>query len=182
MKPRGPGVAPWWGDRDRGVRRRRPAGRPVSDRRAGGRRASCSGATAVACTRACIACSAANRDMDDLLQEAFLQVFQSLRGWRAEASLATWIDRVAVRVAYRYLSQRGRRDQTDALDDDDVLEPSAVPTAATARRAPPARARRRAAAVRGARRARRRRRGSRSRCTRSTAARSPRSRSSSARR
>ena len=51
-----------------------------------------------------------NRDMDDLLQEAFLQVFQSLRGWRAEASLATWIDRVAVRVAYRYLSQRGRRD------------------------------------------------------------------------
>ena len=42
-----------------------------------------------------------NRDMDDLLQEAFLQVFQSLRGWRAEASLATWVDRVSVRVAYR---------------------------------------------------------------------------------
>jgi RNA polymerase sigma-70 factor (ECF subfamily) len=60
-----------------------------------------------------------NRDMDDLLQEAFLQVFQSLRGWRAEASLATWIDRVAVRVAYRYLAQRGRRIQTTALDDAD---------------------------------------------------------------
>jgi RNA polymerase sigma-70 factor (ECF subfamily) len=59
-----------------------------------------------------------NRDMDDLLQEAFLQVFQSLRGWRAEASLATWIDRVAVRVAYRYLSQRGRRVPTTSLDDD----------------------------------------------------------------
>jgi len=58
-----------------------------------------------------------NRDMDDLLQESFLQVFQSLRGWRAEASLATWIDRVAVRCAYRYLSQRGRRIQTDPLDD-----------------------------------------------------------------
>jgi RNA polymerase sigma-70 factor, ECF subfamily len=62
-----------------------------------------------------------NRDMDDLLQEAFLQVFQSLRGWRAEASLATWIDRVAVRVAYRYLSQRGRRVQTDPLVDDGEL-------------------------------------------------------------
>ncbi|HEY5935935.1 MAG TPA: RNA polymerase sigma factor [Kofleriaceae bacterium] len=61
-----------------------------------------------------------NRDMDDLLQDAFLQVFQSLRGWRAEASLATWIDRVAVRVAYRYLSQRGRRVQTDVLADDDA--------------------------------------------------------------
>jgi len=58
-----------------------------------------------------------NRDMDDLLQEAFIQVFNSLRGWRAEASLATWIDRVSVRVAYRYLSQKGRRIVTEALDD-----------------------------------------------------------------
>lgn len=62
-----------------------------------------------------------NRDMDDLLQEAFLQVFQSLRGWRAEASLATWIDRVAVRVAYRYLSQKGRRVATEPLVDDDAF-------------------------------------------------------------
>jgi RNA polymerase sigma-70 factor (ECF subfamily) len=62
-----------------------------------------------------------NRDMDDLLQEAFLQVFQSLRGWRAEASLSTWIDRVSVRCAYRYLSQRGRRVQTDELIGDDAL-------------------------------------------------------------
>jgi RNA polymerase sigma-70 factor, ECF subfamily len=61
-----------------------------------------------------------NRDMDDLLQEAFLQVFQSLRGWRAEASLATWIDRVAVRVAYRYLSQRRRRIVAEPLADEDV--------------------------------------------------------------
>ena len=62
-----------------------------------------------------------NRDMDDLLQEAFIQVFQSLRGWRAEASLSTWIDRVAVRTAYRYLSQKGRRIQTDPLIDDDQV-------------------------------------------------------------
>jgi RNA polymerase sigma-70 factor, ECF subfamily len=60
-----------------------------------------------------------NQDMDDLLQEAFLQVFQSLRGWRAEASLATWIDRVAVRVAYRYLSNRSRRGPTVELVEDD---------------------------------------------------------------
>jgi len=59
-----------------------------------------------------------NQEMDDLLQEAFLQVFQSLRGWRAEASLATWIDRVAVRCAYRHLSQRQRRVATASLDDD----------------------------------------------------------------
>jgi RNA polymerase sigma-70 factor (ECF subfamily) len=59
-----------------------------------------------------------NRDMDDLLQDAFLQVFQSLRGWRAEASLATWIDRVAMRCAYRYLSKRGRRVTTEPLTDE----------------------------------------------------------------
>jgi RNA polymerase sigma-70 factor (ECF subfamily) len=70
-----------------------------------------------------------NRDMDDLLQDAFLQVFQSLRGWRAEASLATWIDRVAVRVAYRYLSQKGRRVPTDALIDDDHPAPAEGPGA-----------------------------------------------------
>ena len=60
-----------------------------------------------------------NRDMDDLLQEAFIQVFQSLRGWRAEASLSTWIDPVSVRVAYRYLSQRSRRIVTTELGADD---------------------------------------------------------------
>ncbi|HEX8108164.1 MAG TPA: RNA polymerase sigma factor, partial [Kofleriaceae bacterium] len=72
-----------------------------------------------------------NRDMDDLLQEAFLQVFQSLRSWRAEASLATWIDRVAVRCAYRHLAQRRRRIATDLLDDD------AAAGAATAQEAGP---------------------------------------------
>lgn len=74
-----------------------------------------------------------NRDMDDLLQEAFLQVFQSLRGWRAEASLATWIDRVSVRVAYRYLSRRGRMVPTEALNDDDAF-PSATESGSLARR------------------------------------------------
>jgi len=70
-----------------------------------------------------------NRDMDDLLQEAFLQVFNSLRSWRAEASLATWIDRVAVRCAYRYLSQRGRRIQTEVMPDDDVVPGEGGPSA-----------------------------------------------------
>jgi RNA polymerase sigma-70 factor (ECF subfamily) len=55
-----------------------------------------------------------NRDMDDLLQEAFLEVFRSLPRWRAEARLSTWIDRIAVRVAYRHMS--ARRAGTTALD------------------------------------------------------------------
>ena len=75
-----------------------------------------------------------NRDMDDLLQDAFLQVFQSLRGWRAEASLATWIDRVAMRCAYRYLSQRQRRIATEALDDEAAVAISAPEAGPGARR------------------------------------------------
>jgi RNA polymerase sigma-70 factor (ECF subfamily) len=56
-------------------------------------------------------------------------VFQSLRNWRAEASLSTWIDRVSVRVAYRYLSRGGRRVPTDLLEDDDVPSSEAGPGA-----------------------------------------------------
>src|SRR5678815_691171 len=48
----------------------------------------------------------ANRDMDDLMQETFIQVFRSLKSFRGEARLATWIDRIAARVAYRYLAQK----------------------------------------------------------------------------
>jgi RNA polymerase sigma-70 factor (ECF subfamily) len=47
-----------------------------------------------------------NRDMEDLVQDAFLEIFRSLGGFRGEASLATWVDRVTVRVAYRWLSRR----------------------------------------------------------------------------
>lgn len=64
-----------------------------------------------------------NRDMDDLMQEAFLQVFQSLRAWRAEASLATWIDRIAVRVAFRWLRKRGATPPALELHDDDAIVP-----------------------------------------------------------
>jgi RNA polymerase sigma-70 factor (ECF subfamily) len=55
-----------------------------------------------------------NRDMEDLLQEAFLEVFRSLRSYRAEAKLSTWIDRITVRVAYRWLQHR--RDGVTPLD------------------------------------------------------------------
>lgn len=49
-----------------------------------------------------------NSEIDDLLQDTFVQVFQSLSRYRAEAKLSTWIDRIAVRVAYRYLAKRRR--------------------------------------------------------------------------
>ena len=49
-----------------------------------------------------------NREMEDLAQEAFAEIFASLGGYRGEASLATWVDRITTRVAYRWLRRRER--------------------------------------------------------------------------
>lgn len=46
------------------------------------------------------------RDLEDLVQEAFIQIFRSLAIYRGEAQLGTWCDRVAARVAYAYLEKR----------------------------------------------------------------------------
>ncbi len=50
-----------------------------------------------------------NSYMDDLVQEAFMNVYRSLRLFRGESSLATWIDRCTVRVAYAHITQRRAR-------------------------------------------------------------------------
>ena len=41
-------------------------------------------------------------DLDDLLQEVFVQVHRSIKSFRAESRLSTWIYRVAVNVALMY--------------------------------------------------------------------------------
>jgi RNA polymerase sigma-70 factor (ECF subfamily) len=50
-----------------------------------------------------------NAQMEDLVQEAFLEIFRSLRNYRGEASLGTWVDRCTVRVAYAYLTRKKPR-------------------------------------------------------------------------
>lgn len=47
-----------------------------------------------------------NNEMDDLVQEAFLEIFRALPTFRGEASLGTWIDRITVRVAYAHIARR----------------------------------------------------------------------------
>jgi RNA polymerase sigma-70 factor (ECF subfamily) len=47
-----------------------------------------------------------NADMDDLVQEVFLEVFRGLGTFRGEAALTTWIDRIAVRVACAHIARR----------------------------------------------------------------------------
>lgn len=74
-----------------------------------------------------------NADMEDLLQETFIQVFASLRSWRAEASLATWIDRIAVRVAYRALGKGRTRRELLVDGEADVAVIATGPAEAMAR-------------------------------------------------
>jgi RNA polymerase sigma-70 factor (ECF subfamily) len=67
-----------------------------------------------------------NTYMDDLIQEAFLNVFRSLKSYRGEASLATWIDRCTVRVAYAFFSQKkARPPQLELVADVPADHPSA---------------------------------------------------------
>lgn len=54
-------------------------------------------------------------EIEDLLQETFIQVFRSLGGYRGEAKLATWIDRIATRVAFKHLGRKRRRVKTAEL-------------------------------------------------------------------
>lgn len=70
-----------------------------------------------------------NREMDDLLQETFIQVFSSLKNFRGESRLSTWIDRIACRVAYKYLSKRRKQ---VALTLEILAEPEATTSGAHA--------------------------------------------------
>jgi RNA polymerase sigma-70 factor (ECF subfamily) len=59
-----------------------------------------------------------NRHMEDLVQDTFVEVLSSIGSFAGRSSLATWVDTVAARVAYRYLSRRESRARyIQAVDD-----------------------------------------------------------------
>jgi RNA polymerase sigma-70 factor, ECF subfamily len=53
-----------------------------------------------------------------------VQVFRSLHGYRGEARLATWIDRIAVRVAYHHI---GARKPAALIDVTEIEAPGVAP-------------------------------------------------------
>jgi RNA polymerase sigma-70 factor, ECF subfamily len=48
----------------------------------------------------------ANRDVEDLIQESFLEVFRSLGNFRGDSKLSTWVSAIAARVAIAYIQRR----------------------------------------------------------------------------
>lgn len=54
-----------------------------------------------------------NRDMEDLVQDAFIQIFRSVGSYRGESSLARWCCTIAMRTAYAAIDKRRRTPSGD---------------------------------------------------------------------
>ncbi len=48
----------------------------------------------------------ANRDIEDLIQDAFLEIFRALHSFRGDSSLARWAQVIATRTAYLAIERR----------------------------------------------------------------------------
>jgi RNA polymerase sigma-70 factor (ECF subfamily) len=48
----------------------------------------------------------ANRDIEDLLQDAFIEIFRAVHTFRGDSGLGRWCQTIAVRVAYLAISRR----------------------------------------------------------------------------
>jgi RNA polymerase sigma-70 factor (ECF subfamily) len=62
-------------------------------------------------------------DIDDVVQEVFLRIYKSIKKFRGDSKLSTWIYRIALNVCnniYRKMKNRGLTlDLTEACDDED---------------------------------------------------------------
>lgn len=59
-----------------------------------------------------------NRDLEDLIQDAFLEIFRALPSFRGDSSLTRWSQTIATRTAYLSIQKR----KPTAVDLDDVEE------------------------------------------------------------
>jgi RNA polymerase sigma-70 factor, ECF subfamily len=66
-------------------------------------------------------------DADDLMQETFARVSQALAGFRGEASLSTWIYRIATNVALDRTRRRGFQIYAHAAQPDALATLSTIP-------------------------------------------------------
>ncbi len=66
----------------------------------------------------------ASAELDDLVQQTFVEAIRSLAGFRGDSSFATWLDRITCRVAYRSVPQR-RSVSLESVPDpvDETLDP-----------------------------------------------------------
>lgn len=63
-------------------------------------------------------------DADDVAQEVFIQVYESIPGFREDSKLDTWIYRITVTKCLDYLRKKKRRDRWSALTGQENGEPA----------------------------------------------------------
>ncbi|HEY3806299.1 MAG TPA: sigma-70 family RNA polymerase sigma factor [Kofleriaceae bacterium] len=73
------------------------------------------------------------REQDDLVQETFIAVFRGLARFRGDSRLSTWIDRIAVRVVFDHVRERGKLPIPLGVVDDEIAGPLEVDAQAHAR-------------------------------------------------
>src|SRR5574339_420869 len=61
-------------------------------------------------------------EAEDALQEAYLQAYQAIGGWRGEAKLSTWLARVVANEALMRLRKQARRAEIVPLQSSATLE------------------------------------------------------------
>jgi len=66
----------------------------------------------------CMRYSKATEDAEDILQEAFIKVFQNIKKFRKDSSLGYWIKRIVINTALNY--QRGKLYLFPMVDIQDV--------------------------------------------------------------
>jgi len=64
---------------------------------------------------------------EELVQDVFVEAWQSLRGWRADAPLRHWLRRIATRVGYRFWTGRTRRREQERPDAELLAACAAAP-------------------------------------------------------
>ena len=80
--------------------------------------------------RLCRGFTGSGDDAEDLAQDIFLEVFRSIRRFRGQSSLSTWIYRIAVNKSLNFIRYRKKRDydeynQAADIEDRDNEESSA---------------------------------------------------------
>jgi RNA polymerase sigma-70 factor, ECF subfamily len=63
-------------------------------------------------------------DLEELVQEVFVQAYLSLRGFSGKAPFSHWLSRIATRTGYAWLKRRKRK-ATVELDDKSLAAPEA---------------------------------------------------------
>lgn len=72
--------------------------------------------------------SADDRDQDDWVQIAMIEILRSARTFQASGSLESWADRIAIRSAMRHLKRRRHKESVVEIDPDPRYEPTINPS------------------------------------------------------